>query len=394
MMKVLHVITGLGNGGAEGALFRLCQGAEREGVEAEVVSLTGRDVYAERLEAIGIRVTHLGMKGAASLPGAILRLVRLIRSRRPDVVQTWMYHADLAGGLAARLAGVRAIAWSIRHSNLDAAHNQRMTLLVARICAALSRWIPRRIVSCSYKASEVHVAHGYDEAKFVFVPNGFDCGLLRRDDRLREDGRAAFAVTGDAPVLGMVARFDPQKDHRNLFRALGRLRDAGREFTFLLVGPGITAENAALVALIDAHGLGGVVRMLGPQANIPRLMNTLDVHILSSLGEAFPNVVAEAMACGTPCVATDAGDARRIMDGHGWVAPIGDDVALAAAMAQAMDERSADAERWESRRVAARAHIVATYSLESMTRGFSDTWRQVLSGDPAATGANAERQQG
>ncbi|MGE8636156.1 MAG: glycosyltransferase, partial [Achromobacter piechaudii] len=114
-LHVLHVITGLGQGGAESVLLRLATYPE-PGVTHTVVSLTDEGIYGERLRAAGVTVHALGMKRGRVSLGGFLALRRLIANSRADVVQTWMYHADLIGGLAARMAGVRAIAWGIRNS--------------------------------------------------------------------------------------------------------------------------------------------------------------------------------------------------------------------------------------------------------------------------------------
>ena len=181
-------------------------------------------------------------------------------------------------------------------------------------------------------------------------------------------GRRAF-------VLGMVARFDVQKDHRNLVRALGLLKRRGVQFTCLLVGVGMDEANAELHGWLDAAGVADSIKLLGPRGDVPAVMNVLDVHVLSSLGEAFPNVLAEAMACGTPCVATDVGDAAVIVADHGWVVAPQDSVALAEGLIQAHNNFTEDGAAWQARQAACRAHIMANFELELMCQRYRQAWQ-------------------
>lgn len=374
-MNLLHIITGLNNGGAEAVLLRLVATDQSKGNDHNVVSLMDRGIYAVRLEQAGATVHTLNFPRGRVTAAGLVQLFRLIREIRPDVVQTWMYHSDLIGGVVALLAGVRSIAWGIRHANLDPAHNSRATLRIVRLCALLSGWVPRKIVSCSAQAARVHQAVGYRADKFIHIPNGYNLQRLQPDAASRSALRAELGIAHNAFVLGMVARFDVQKDHRNLVQALGLLKRRGVPFTCLLVGVGMDEANGELRGWLDAAGVAGHVKLLGPRSDVPAVMNALDVHVLSSLGEAFPNVLAEAMACGTPCVTTDVGDAAVIVADHGWVVAPQDSVALAEGLIQAHDSFTADGAAWQARQAACRAHIMANFELELMCERYRQAWQ-------------------
>ncbi len=379
-MKILHIITGLNNGGAEAVLLRLVAADQQRVAQHLVVSLMDRGIYAVRLEQAGATVYTLNFPRGRVTAAGLVQLFRLVRQIRPDVVQTWMYHSDLIGGVVARLAGVRAIAWGIRHANLDPAHNSSATLRIVRLCALLSRWVPRKIVSCSAQATRVHQAVGYRADKFVQIPNGYNMQRLQPDAAARSAVRGELGIAANAFVLGMVARFDVQKDHRNLVQALGLLKRQGVPFTCLLVGVGMDGANAELGGWLDAAGVAGSVKLLGPRGDIPDVMNALDVHVLSSLGEAFPNVLAEAMACGTPCVTTDVGDAAVIVAGHGWVVAPQNAGALADGLAQAYSSFAAGEAAWQARQAACRAHILANFELERMCERYRQVWHSCMAG--------------
>lgn len=375
-MNILHLITGLSDGGAEAVLYRLCtHDAENRHV---VVSMMDEGKYGPLLRAAGVAVHCLGMpRGRVTVRG-LWRLWRLLRAERPTVVQTWMYHADLVGGVLARLAGVRAVCWGIHHSNLEPGKSRRATIWVARLDARLSRWVPAAIVCCAAQARDVHVRLGYAAEKFVIIPNGYDVGRFRPDAAARARLRAEWGVPDGVPLLGMVARFDPQKDHANLLAACARLQASGADFAAVLVGTGCDAGNAALVQQLAAAGLTQRVRLLGRRDDVPAVMAALDVHVLSSLGEAFPNVLAEAMACGTPCVTTDVGDAAQIVGETGWVVPPRDAAALAEGIAAALKEWRERPDEWAARRCAARERIVETFGLDRMVQAYRRVWGETV----------------
>jgi glycosyltransferase involved in cell wall biosynthesis len=178
----------------------------------------------------------------------------------------------------------------------------------------------------------------------------------------------------DTPLLGMVGRFDPQKDHENLLRALDQLKQAGTLFRCVLVGRGLDATNDQLTAWLEQYGFQDDVLLLGQRSDVPAVMSALDLHVLSSAyGEAFPNVLAEAMACGTPCVTTDVGDAAAIVGDTGWVAPPADTARLAEAIEAALAVRD-DSSVWQARREAARTRVAERFSLEKMVAAYHAVW--------------------
>ncbi|HEX5818290.1 MAG TPA: glycosyltransferase [Gemmatimonadales bacterium] len=378
---MLHVITGLERGGAEGVLARLVIGDTAH--EHRVISLMGAGVHGATLAEAGVPVEALGMpRGRVTLQG-LARLRRLIRDVAPDVVQTWMYHADLIGGTAARLAGVPAVVWGLRNAYLDPRTISASTRTVARLCARMSRHVPARIVSCSAAGAASHVAIGYDAGRMVVIHNGYDLHALAPDDEGRRRVRADWGIAPDAPLVGMVARWDPQKDHATLLAALEQLpAGPARRCVVVLVGAGMTSENTELAALLDRHAVRSQVRLVGPRTDIRAVMSALDVHVLSSAGEAFPNVVAEAMACGTPCVVTDVGDAAAIVGETGWVVPPRAPAALAAAVATAVAEVVEG--RATARREAARARIAERFGLDAMRRAYGALWRDTSAAVAAA----------
>lgn len=375
-LHIVHIITGLGQGGAEAVLYRLATSAGQT-ARHTVISLTDSGVFGERLRAAGVTVHTVGMaRGRFSL-GGFLTLTRLIREAEPDVVQTWMYHADLIGGLAARRVGIKAVCWGIRNSGAFLEKSSASARLMLRICAKLSRRVPRAIVVCAQDAADRHQALGYDGARMRVIPNGYDLARFAPDALARDRVRQEWGIGADEVLLGCVARWDPLKDHANLLAAIAALdaEDKGGGVRCVLVGRGMTADNAQLAALIEQLGLRQRLILAGPRDDIPAVMNALDAHVLSSRAEGFPNVVAEAMACGTPCVVTQVGDAALIVGDTGWVAPPERSAALSGALVSAVEavrQYGRDTVGEHGRR---RVHEM--FSLEQMVRSYTELWREV-----------------
>ncbi|CAB3638198.1 glycosyltransferase [Achromobacter sp. SIMBA_011] len=380
-LRVVHVIAGLGQGGAESVLWRLAT-YPGQAVEHIVVSLTDEGVYGERLRAAGVTVQTLDMPRGRITLGGFLALRRLIAAARPDAVQTWMYHADLIGGLAARLAGVRAVAWGIRNSGAHLERSSRSARMVLRACALLSGVLPGAIVCAAQDAAERHAAKGYRRDRMVVIANGYDLSRYAPDAAARERVRGQWGLAGDVPVIGCVARWDPLKDHANLLRAVAALVRDGRDggLRCVLVGRGMTVDNPELMALVDKLDLRERLVLAGPSDDVPAVMNGLDLHVLSSCAEGFPNVVAEAMACGAYCVATDVGDAAYIIGDTGVVVPPEQPEALARGIETALREVAA---RGRGRAgEAGRARVLENFDLARMVQSYAAVWRR-LSGASA-----------
>jgi len=378
MIKVMHVITTLGPAGAETMLCRIAAGMDGTRFENEIVSL--RDILdqAGRMRAIGVRVRTLGMKKSVPNPLLVMRLARWIRESKPDVIHTWMYHANLIGALAARLADNVPVVWGIHHSALNPRVDKHRTVLVNRICALMSREFPARIVFCSEASLRFHKELGYDAEKLELVPNGVDPEQFRPDPIARLSVREELGIPADALLIGMAARFHPQKDHGNFSRAAERLHKQLPEVHFLLCGLNISWQNSQLAGSVEAAGLVDCCHLLGVRQDLPRLFAAMDIATTSSIsGEAFPVVVAEAMASRTPCVVTDVGDSALIVDRTGSVVPPGDPHALSEAWRKLLE--AGPGERLQLG-MAARHRIQQHFALPVIVEQHQAIYAQVAAG--------------
>ncbi|QTF91393.1 glycosyltransferase [Halomonas sp. BM-2019] len=377
-MHIVHVITSLYPGGAQSALLRLC--LHDSGNRHTVITMIGGGELEEELSSKGVNVENLGFSYSSGLLTGMARLWKLLRKYKPDLVQTWMYHPDLIGGICARLAGVRHVCWGIRHTRLEHGNSSRSSILSAKFCAILSGFVPARIVCCAHESMRIHELLGYRLDKMTVIPNGYDLAAFYPYPHEKQGALSGIPETADdLPVLGMVGRYNPQKDHLSLLKALAELRNRNIDFLCLLVGEDLDSNNETLSHAISELGLGSHVLMLGLRTDIPAIMNRLDLHILSSsFGEAFPNVVAEAMACGTPCVATDVGDTALIIGGHGWIVPPRNHLLLADAIQSAIDEYYNTPVLWTMRQHSCAEHIKQNFTIDKMVSSFGSVWSECL----------------
>jgi glycosyltransferase involved in cell wall biosynthesis len=375
VIKVTHIITGLDADGAETVLHRLTSRMDPDCFQNEVISLIEMGPMAERLRASGLRVRALNMRRGVPNPYHLLRLVRWLKDSRPNVVQTWMYHANLLGGIAARVAGKTPVIWGIHHTNLEPSQNKRLTIWTARMCARISATIPQRIVCCSEASREAHERFGYAQQKMEVIPNGFDLEEFHPNPEARSSMRKELGIAEEAPLVGMAGRFHVQKDHRNLVAAAALFHARVPGAHFVLCGKGVDRDNAELRGWIASAGLVQAFHLLGSRADMPRFFAALDVATSSSLSEAFPMALGEAMACGIPCVVTDVGDSAAIVGDTGRVVPAGDPVALAGAWRELLAK---DPLARRQMGQAARNRVEQKFSLDTIVERYQELYRQVL----------------
>jgi glycosyltransferase involved in cell wall biosynthesis len=363
----MHVITSLDTGGAELMLKRLITAhRSKPDYQHTVVVLKAMGEVGLQLQQLGIQVQALGMRSLLEFPRVLWQLLRRIRAAHPDVVQTWMYHADLLGGLAARWAGNRHVIWSVRCTAIPQ-RGLSATRMIVSFCSWLSRFVPSVIVCCAESARLVHIEKGYDRTKMVVIPNGYDLRIFDTDPALRRRARDAFGFAEDDIVVGTVGRFDPLKDYGNFVQCAAMLASQFERVRLLMVGRDLVRENQALWAWIAKTGLAHKFVLAGERSDIPGCLTAMDVFCLSSIAEGFPNVVCEAMAMKVPCVVTDVGDAAEIVGETGIVVASRDPMGLAEALRTMLNRGAVQRSRLGE---LARRRVEERYSIETVSGRF------------------------
>jgi len=375
-MRVLHVITGLQTGGAEMMLYRLISRLRGANLEHVVISLTGDGPLGDRLRELGVSVIPFDCRRALRLPATFLRIAACVRKFAPHIVHTWLYHADLMGGVAGKICSSAKIVWHIHHSGLVPPLIKPGTLRIAGICARLSCRIPARIVCSSEASLSSHSKFGYDSDRMLVIPNGFDLDEFRANPAARAQVRDALGIPDEATAIGLIGRFSPLKDQQGFLTACRAILKSEPRVHIVLCGEGITESNETLMQWAAESGVLGNCHFLGKRDDVPRVMAALDISVSSSGTESFPMVVGEAMAVGVPCVVTDVGDSARIVGGAGLVVPPANPPALAAGCLELI--RIGAAARRDLGRQA-RERIRKYFSIESTAQRFEELYVQLSS---------------
>ncbi len=376
-IRITHIITGLEIGGAEKVLTRLLSDMDSDMFENRVISLTGLGPLGQQIEEAGIKVTAMEfIKNEYNL-SPLVRLSLALHAYTPHIVQTWMYHADLIGGVAAQLSTHAPVLWNLRQSTLDKINSKRTTINTARICSKLSHMVPNTIVCGSEAARIIHTEMGYDSQKMVVIQNGFDTASFAPSHEKRTAFRSGLGLEDDTILIGNPSRFDPQKDHLTFIAAAAKVAEKNTNVRFVLCGDQITPDNTQLMTWLRDHSLESRTHVLGLLENIAEFYAAMDIVALSSAyGEGAPNVLGESMASGTPCVATDVGDSSAIIGNTGIATPSRNPDAFAEALIALASETH---EQRHKRGEAARAHIKNTFPLDTMVQRYQDLYHRVYS---------------
>ncbi|MEZ5680510.1 MAG: glycosyltransferase [Erythrobacter sp.] len=367
-MKVLHVITGLNVGGAENMLAKLIEQGGRD--EPEVISLLPPGPIAERIEATGVKVHTLDMRRGLVGPGAMIRLPRLVDEIAPDLIHGWMYHGNLAASFARRRARRSVpLVWNIRHSIPDLAMESRQTRILLKISARISRG-PEAIVYNAHVSRRQHEAIGYSAERGTVIPNGFDVTRFAPNPGASEIASQLFGLAEGSLRVACIARLHPMKDQARLVRAVSAARARGRDIHLLLIGHGLAEPPSELRQLIDDSLPADRVTTAGARFDVADWLPGMDLlAVPSAWGEAFPNVIGEALACGVPVVATDVGDSARIVGENGLIVPPNDTDAMTGALlklaAMSPSERRAMGN-------AGRERVVCDYALEKVSNLYEE----------------------
>jgi glycosyltransferase involved in cell wall biosynthesis len=370
----MHVITGLDVGGAEMMLFKLLS-ASRGSLQSMVVSLRDQGTVGPSIAKLGVPVECLNLRPYVPNPARLLSLVSLTRKFRPQVIQGWMPHGNLAASLAQVASRIAApVIWNVRMS-IDVADGEKLTTLgLIRLGAFLSGH-PTKIVYNSWTGAEQHEQYGYRGAQSVVIANGFDCDVFRPDADAHNRICEQLGLKPSAILIGLVARLHPAKDHLGFLHAASLVSATHPDSRFVLIGNGLTETEPMLTNLISRLNLTGRVLLLGERADVPHLTAGFDIACSSSVYEGFSNSIGEAMACGVPCVVTDVGDSADLVVDTGLIVPARNPVALAHAIGQLIDAGPAKRKELGT---AARRRIESEFSLPGIARKYEDLYKECL----------------
>lgn len=381
-IRVCHVITGLGLGGAERSLAELVPRLRAHQIESAIVSLRSGGALASLIRGMDFKVAEIGIDGSIPSIRAARSLVAAVRGFAPDLLQGWMYHGNVAASVASRFLSRRIpLLWNIRTS-IEPRDGLRIAAPGIIPASRMLRRSPDLVIFNSRAGRRTHLAAGIRGRRSKVLPNGFDLDRFRPNEGARAEMRAKLGLAGEV-LFGCVARLDPLKGHRVLLKAFAEAAPSMPNARLLLVGTGVEHGNSAFHEFVPRELDSRRVIPIGPVEDVSPWLAAMDIAVMPSLVEGFPNALGEAMACGLPCIASDAGDARVMLAGLGDIVPVGDVSALAKSLARAY--RLDPAQRREMG-IAARARIEGHYSNARMAKSYADLYqRLVVEASPTAS---------
>ena len=376
-MKILHIITDLDTGGAEMMALKLID-ALKSSMNSCVIVLMGRGTLSPQLDDLNVPVRYLEL-APGCIPGlnAIRKLVCFVREFRPQVIQGWMYHGNLAACFAKILFYPQpTLIWNIRQTLYLLDNEKGLTELIIKIGARVS-WIPSRIIYNSTLSATQHETLGYAKNKRIVIPNGFDLDAFRPDPVQRTKLRTQLGIPPNVQLVGHVARFHPMKGHTTMLCAARMVVNRLEDVCFVFTGFKMSTDNSEVVQLIEALDLVDHVILLGERQDVPVIMNCFDLFVLSSeWGEGFPNVVGEAMATGVPCVVTDVGDSGYVVGDYGRVVSPADSEALATGILEMLALKSDERAQLTTN---CRERIASLFSLSRISSAYQDLYNKTTS---------------
>jgi len=376
-MKILHVITTLEQGGAQSILADLVERWEEPRDSHLVVSLRSVEDLPVYFKAKEFLVKSLDMEPGEFSFAKLQDLIQIVRSYQPDLIQTWLYHADLMGSLAAWLGGKIPVVWGIHHTTTGKDSVKPSTWRIVGLLKIIARFSPAKIVCCSHSSSRTHRDLGFPDHKIITVLNGIDTDKFSPNPGARQALRRELGLAEHEKLVGLFARYNPQKDHKVFLQAAAILLKRLPETQFLLAGQDIEPGNDKLQGEIEKLGIGDNLHLLGRRDDMDVLNAAIDLATLSSsYGEALPLSLAEALACGTPAVGTNVGDIAELIGSGGKVVEPGNPEALAEAWASILELSD---QQYHKLSGLARKRIVERYNLTGMIGQYRGVYCEVLS---------------
>ena len=317
--SIIYIISVIGTGGAEMMLYKLIKNLDKTNLKIiTIISLSKNKNELSYFNDLQFNITTFNFRNILFIPITFLKLIFYIRKKKPDIVHTWMYHADLIGGLAAKIAGVRFIIWGIRNSYLSTLYNKKFTKYVVLSCSKLSYYIPDIITSNSQSSALDHINIGYNKNKFIIIPNGFDMTKFNNKNT-KLNIRDKLNLDYNTILIAHIARFHPQKNHIGFIEAAYNIHIQHPNIHYVMIGSNVDYNNPILVNKIKELNLSKHIHLLGLIENINEIISNFNFFISTSFGEAFPNVIGEAMSSNVICISTDVGDCAEIIHNYGFI---------------------------------------------------------------------------
>lgn len=378
-LRIVFLIRSLGYGGAERQLAVLASALRQRGHMVSVLTFYSGGELESDLRSADVRVQSLEKRGRWDIASFLANLHRAVRDASPNVLHSYLGMPNIIAGTTRPLFPGMRVVWGERASNMDLSYYDWLSRFSTSLTRVLSR-TPDLVIVNSRAGFEHAAARGYPRKKMIVIPNGIDSDRFTPDATAGRRVRQEWRVPATDRLVGLVGRLDPVKDHRTFLSAASRLAQVRSDVRFVCVGDGDPQYGRQMQQFAATLGIDDRVHWVPARADMPAVYNALDVACVSSNSEGFPNVLAEAMSCGIPCVATDVGDVAWLLARPASIAPVGDAHGLADRMQSLLEldaVRSATIAREE------RERVVMHFSVTSLVSNTERALSSLFGGTPA-----------
>jgi len=378
-MVVLHIINSLKKGGAEGNLYRLCKFQKskyKKKIKIVILTLIKNGFYEKELKKLGVKIFSLNILEKNNINNFLKNIVnfrKLLKKINPDIIQSWMYHSNFFT-IFSPIKFYNRIFWNIRHSELNFEISKKLTIFISYICGFLSWIVPQKIIYCSQKSINFHKNfHFYCNKKTSLVYNGYDHNIYYNSKNLRSKFRIKNRFKNKETVLGYAGRYAKQKNIKSLLSAFSKLIKKDKNIYLCMVGKNINNQNEELLNLVMKFKIRKNVIFLGEQKNLLEFYNGIDLLVLTSHSESFPNVLAESMLCKTPVLSSDAGCAKEIINKSGFILDNNDTFSILKGLKKTLFIMKKK-QKWQLIKKNARPQIIKNFSIEKTANRYFENW--------------------
>ena len=379
-MKIVHIINSLKKGGAEGNLYRLCKFQKKKyknKINIIIITLIDNGYYEYELKKKGIKILSLRINEENKIFDFIKKITKLrkyIKKINPDIIQSWMYHSNFLSIFIPKKYYNR-IFWNIRHSELNLRISKKMTILLSIICGLFSRFVPKKIIYCSEKSIKFHENNQYYcKKKTRLIDNGYSDKTYYPSNNLRLNFRKKNKIKKTDIILGYAGRYAKQKNIESLLNAFSKIVKNYENVHLYMVGKEINLQNKELINIISGLNIKDKIVLLNEQKNLLEFYNGIDLLVLTSHSESFPNVIAEAMLCSTPVLASNAGCSKKIIDKYGFVLNKNDYLSITKGLKKSINILKNKKRNWKFLKKNVRSQIKKKFSIEKMANSYSKNW--------------------
>jgi len=379
-MKIVHIINSLKKGGAEGNLYRLCKFHKKkykDKVKIIIITLINNGFYESELKKIGISIYSLNFNEnnkSLDIIKKILKFRKLIKNQSPDIIQSWMYHANFLT-LFIQKKFYDKLFWNIRHSELNLKISKKLTIFLSIICGIFSKLIPKKIIYCSERSINFHEnEHFYDKNKSILIYNGCNEKNYYPSKYLRSSFKKKNKIKKTDIILGYAGRYAKQKNIPSLLYAFSKIKKNYDNIYLYMVGKNINFKNKELVKHIKNLKIKNRLFLLNEQKSLLKFYNGIDLLILPSLSESFPNVIPESMLCSTPVLSTNAGCSKTIIGKYGFIIAKNSKQTISSKLDKVIKYYVYKKKEWALLKKNSRIQIKKNFSISNMANKYVQHW--------------------